>query len=99
MVKNQLVWTRRSQQDMLALYKYISKDSPKAAQKVVNDIISATERAIDNPNYYNPDKHKTNNDGSYRAFEKHRFRVVYRYQKNMIRVLRVRHTSMEPKIY
>lgn len=39
MVKNQLVWTRRSQQDMLALYKYISKDSPKAAKKVVNDIL------------------------------------------------------------
>ncbi len=99
MVKNQLVWTRRSQQHMMALYKYISADSPQNAMKVVNDIVSATEKAIKNPEYYNPDKYKINNDGSYRALEKHRYRIVYRYQKNIIRVLRIRHTSMEPKRY
>jgi plasmid stabilization system protein ParE len=99
MVKNKLVWTRRSQQHMMALYKYISEDSPKNALKVINDIMTATEKAISNPEYYNPDKYKINNDGSYRALEKHHYRIVYRYQKNIIRVLRVRHTSMEPKRY
>lgn len=99
MVKNQLVWTRRSQQHMRALYRYTCKDSPQNALKVVNDIVAAAEKAIANPAYYNPDKFKNDNDGSYRAFEKHRFRLVYRYQKNVIRVLRVRHTKMEPKNY
>ena len=99
MGKNQLVWTRRSQQHMMALYKYISENSPQNALKVVNDIIAAAEKAITNPQYYNPDKYKAGNDGSYRAFEKHRYRIVYRYQKNMIRILRVKHTSMEPKRY
>ncbi len=99
MVKNQLVWTKRSQQHIRALYKYISENSPQNAIKVVNDIVVAAEKAITNPEYYNPDKYKTDNDGSYRAFEKHRYRVVYRYQKNIIRVLRVRHTKMEPKNY
>jgi plasmid stabilization system protein ParE len=84
---------------MMALYKYISEASPQNAKKVISDIIIATEKAINNPEYYNPDKYKTDNDGSYRAFEKHRYRIVYRYKKNIIRVLRVRHTSMEPKIY
>ncbi|MBS1566856.1 MAG: type II toxin-antitoxin system RelE/ParE family toxin, partial [Bacteroidetes bacterium] len=46
-----------------------------------------------------PDKYKTNNDGSYRAFEKHRYRIVYRFGNNIIRVLRVRHTSREPLNY
>ncbi|MEN9548721.1 MAG: hypothetical protein RIR12_1312 [Bacteroidota bacterium] len=68
-------------------------------KKVVNDIVVSTEKAINNPTYYNLDKYKIDNDGSYRAFEKHHYRVVYRYQKNIIRVLRVRHTSMEPKKY
>lgn len=99
MVRYQLVWTRRSQQHLRALYKYISDDSPQNALKVVNDIIAATEKTIGNPQYYNPDKYKINNDGSYRAFEKHRYRIVYRYQKNIIRVLRVRHTKMEPRNY
>lgn len=99
MVKNHLVWTKRSQQHMRALYRYISEDSPQNAAKVVTDIIAAAEKAIVNPYYYNPDKYKINNDGSYRAFEKHRYRVVYRYQKNIIRVLRVRHTKMEPRNY
>ena len=78
MVKNQLLWTRRSQQHLLALYKYIRKDSPQNAMKVVNDIIKAAEKTITNPEYYNLDKYKTNNDGSYRAFEKHHYRIVYR---------------------
>jgi plasmid stabilization system protein ParE len=99
MVKNQLVWTRRSQQHMRALYKYIVENSPQNAMKVLNDIIAATEKVIANPEYYNPDKYKIENDGSYRAFEKHGYRIVYRYQKNIIRVLRVRHTKMEPKNY
>ena len=84
---------------MKALYKYISKDSPQNAKKVLEDIIRATEKSIANPEYYSPDKFKANNDGSYRAFEKHRYRIAYRFKKNIIRVLRVRHTKMEPKTY
>ncbi|HMO63150.1 MAG TPA: type II toxin-antitoxin system RelE/ParE family toxin [Ferruginibacter sp.] len=99
MVKNQLVWTKRSLQHMRALYKYIGENSPQNALKVVNDIIAAMEKITANPEYYNPDKYKIDNDGSYRAFEKHRYRIVYRYQKNIIRVLRIRHTKMEPRNY
>lgn len=99
MVKNRLVWTRRSQQDMRAIYKYISIDSLQNARKIVKEIVAATEKAITNPEYYNPDKFKLNNDGSYRAFEKHRYRIAYRYQNSIIRVLRVRHTKLEPKNY
>ncbi len=89
-----MVWTRRSQQDMRAIYKYISIDSLQNARKIVKEIVAATEKAITNP-----DKFKLNNDGSYRAFEKHRYRIAYRYQNSIIRVLRVRHTKLEPKNY
>lgn len=94
-----LVWTKRSQQNMRSLYNYISEDSPQNARKVIDDIIIATEKAITNPEIYPPDRNKKDNDGSYRAFEKTRYRIVYRVTKNMIRVLRVRHTKREPKIY
>jgi plasmid stabilization system protein ParE len=80
-------------------YEYISQNSPQNALKVISDLTAAVEKAVSNPEHYGPDKYKKDNDGSYRAFEKHRYRVSYRYGNNIIRVLRVRHTSMEPKPY
>jgi plasmid stabilization system protein ParE len=95
----EVVWTRRSQKQMRQVFKHISKDSPRNASKVVQDIADAVYKAIHNPEVYNPDKYKTDNDGSYRAFEKHHYRIAYRFSKSIIRVLRVRHTSMEPLEY
>jgi plasmid stabilization system protein ParE len=95
----QIVWTRRSQQQIRHAYEHISKESLQTASKVMEAIVIAVNKAAGNPAYYNPDKCKKNNDGSYRAFEKHRYRVSYRFTGNVIRVLRVRHTSMEPKKY
>ena len=95
----EVVWTKLSEKQMKHLYDYISNDSIKNAGVVLNDITAAVNKAINNPEIYNADKYKINNDGSYRAFEKHHYRVSYHFTKNVIRVLRVRHTSMNPKPY
>lgn len=95
----EVVWTKLSEKQMKHLYDYISNDSIKNAGVVLNDITAAVNKAINNPEIYNADKYKINNDGSYRAFEKHHYRISYRFTKNIIRVLRVRHTSMKPKSY
>lgn len=97
--KKIVVWTKRSQNQMKDAFDYISKDSAQNAHKVLEDIVIAVTKAAKNPEFYNPDKFKKNNDGSYRSFEKHRYRITYRFTANTIRVLRVRHTSMEPKMY
>ncbi|MBA4140345.1 MAG: type II toxin-antitoxin system RelE/ParE family toxin [Segetibacter sp.] len=73
--------------------------TPKNAIKVTEDIYEAVNKAISNPEIYGPDKYKMDNDGSYRAFEKHRYRISYRFIKEVILVLRVRHTSRNPKPY
>jgi len=95
--KHEVVWTKRSQQHMKWIYDYISQDSPQNAIKVLMDIVNVINKVASNPELYKPDKHKKNNDGSYRAFEKHHYRIAYRFSNNVIRVLRVRHTSREPK--
>lgn len=95
----EVVWTKQSQKQMRQVFKHISKDSPRNASKVVQEIADAVHKAIHNPEVYGSDKYKTNNDGSYRALEKHHYRIAYRFSKNIIRVLRVRHTSMEPVEY
>ena len=90
------MWTKRSLLHLKQIYDYISEDSPKNALKVVTDLSKEIEKATVNPEIYPADKYKINNDGSYRAFEKHRYRLAYRYSENIIRVLRIRHTSREP---
>lgn len=97
--KYRIVWTKRSQQHMKDVFDYICNDSPKNAQKVLEGIIGAAEKAIANPEIYNADKYKLNNDGSYRSFEKHNYRITYRITRGIIKVLRVRHSSREPKSY
>ena len=64
---------------------------------VASDIAKAVSKAVPNPEFYGPDKYKINNDGTYRAFEKHRYRISYKITKMTIVVLRVRHTKLEPK--
>lgn len=94
--KYQLVQTKRSQQHLKAAYDHINENSPQNAIKVVKVIAKAMNKAINNPEFYGPDKYKINNDGSYRAFEKYHYRIAYRYSKNIIRVLRIRYTKREP---
>ncbi|HUC80740.1 MAG TPA: type II toxin-antitoxin system RelE/ParE family toxin [Flavisolibacter sp.] len=95
----QIVWTTRSQQHLKQAFNFISKDSLQNAEKVINAIVAGVEKAATNPEHYGKDKYKKNNDGTYRAFEKYHYRVSYRFAEATIRILRVRHTSMEPKAY
>jgi plasmid stabilization system protein ParE len=94
-----VVWTKRSQQHMRHVFEYISQFSAVNANNVLIDIVEAVQKASANPEVYGKDKYKNNNDGSYRAFELHHYRVAYRFAGDTIRVLRVRHTSMEPQNY
>lgn len=95
----ELVWTKISEQNLSAVFKYISLNSHQNARKVIKDIFTAMDKVLLNPEQHNLDKFKKNNDGTYRAFEVHKLRIVYRHQKNIIRVLRIRHTKMEPQNY
>lgn len=93
--KRKVVWSNDARLQLRQAYIYIRKDSLQNAEKVKREIISITRQLPENPEKYNPDKYKLENDGSYRYFEKHRYRVVYRVLENEIRILRVKHTSME----
>jgi plasmid stabilization system protein ParE len=95
----EVVWTKQAEKQLFQAYTHISKDSTQNAQKVLEDLTTTVYKAVGNPEFHGPDKYKIDNDGSYRAFEKHRYRISYRFSKNIIRVLRVRHTTMDPKHY
>lgn len=96
MVKNQLLWTNRLMQNCISFTIASVRILLKNALKIINDIIATVQIEIEYPEYYNPDKYKTENDGSYHAIEKHRCRVSYLYQKKFIRIYSIIHTGMEP---
>ena len=58
-----------------------------------------TENLKYNPEIYPLDKHRKNNKGDIRAFEKFSLRVAYQITKKQIRIIRLRHTSRDPLEY
>jgi plasmid stabilization system protein ParE len=98
MVKK-VIWSRAAMQQLLKAYEYILPDSYQNAQKVKNDILVSTNKLSSYPEMYSLDKYRTNNDGSFRAYEIHRYRIAYRVTEKEIIITRVRHTSMEPLLY
>ena len=99
MANRTINWSRIAIKQFEAAITYIASDSIQNAEKVFADIIKQLDKAVNNPEFFPPDKYKKDNNGSYRAFEKHRYRIAYRFTDNVIRVLRVRHTSREPRKY
>ncbi len=75
------------------------KDSFQNAEKVKLAIIHAVKKITTNPAIHSPDKFKIDNDGNCRAFELYHYRVSYFVGKTEIRILRVKHTSMQPLVY
>ena len=78
---------------------FIKQNSYQNALKVQKDILDIIGTLELYPEKFPLDKYKINNDGSYRAFEKHRYRVAYRVLETEIKIITIRHTSMEPIEY
>lgn len=79
--------------------KHIALDSIQQAEKVRLTILLKVARLATHPAVYPPDKYKKDNNGNFRAFELYRYRISYYESATEIRILRVRHTSREPKEY
>lgn len=86
-------------QDFNDAIRYIAEDSLQNAEKVKEDILGKVAHLAEYPSIYPPDRYKKENDGNFRAFELHRYRISYHVSLKEIRILRVRHTSREPKEY
>jgi len=92
-------WNRRAIRQFDNVISYIENDSFANAEKVKKDILLKINAILRHPEIHTPDKYKTNNDNSFRAFEIHRFRISYRLVENQIRIIRIRHTKMSPLFY
>jgi plasmid stabilization system protein ParE len=92
-------WNKRALKQFDQAIEYIEEDSSKNAAKVRKDILLKITQLADYPESHHPDKYKSDNDGSFRAFEIHRHRISYRNIRNEVRIIRIRHTKMNPLNY
>lgn len=91
------VWGKGAKAELHKAYLYILLDSLQNAEMVRDDIIDATIDLTKHPEKYPLDKFKTDNDGTWRAFEMHHYRISYWIMPNEIRIVRMRHTSKSPQ--
>lgn len=92
-----IVWPTKASKQLQKVYIFIIKDSFQNAEKVRKGILEATNNLVVNPEIYSPDKYKIDNDGSFKAFELFRYRISNQITSNEVIIIRMRHTSMNPK--
>ena len=94
-----VVWSNGAKIELKKAFDYIALDSSQNAEMVRDMLIDMTIDLSTNPDKHPIDKFKTDNDGTWRAFEKYHYRISYRILKDQIRIVRMRHTSRSPLIY
>src|SRR5215475_10037986 len=99
MANRRIDWSRQALSQFNKAILHIAADSIQNAENVQFEILETIEGLLASPERYPLDKYKLANNGEYRAFELHRLRVAYYVSNDVIRILRVRHTSREPKEY
>src|SRR4051794_12982411 len=92
-------WNKKAIDQFEKAISYIEEDSIANADKFKVDILSRIDGLLNQPEMFSVDKFKVNNDGTFRAFELHSYRISYRYKNDEIRIIRVRHTKMNPIRY
>lgn len=99
MAKRKVTWTKRATRQFNAIIEYIRKDSDQNADKVKEKMLTAIYKLADEKTVHRKDPYKKNNDGNYLYFEILKYRIVYYAEPKEVFIIRVRHTSMEPKPY
>lgn len=96
-----VIWSKHALVQTEAIHRYILEESQslEIADKVVKSLFDSTQLLETRWEIYARDKLKQNNDGSYRAYVKYHYRISYRIVQDLVRILRVRHTSREPLEY
>ncbi|MNL53605.1 Plasmid stabilization system protein [compost metagenome] len=98
-MEKEIIWSETAQNQLKKIYKYLSKKSKNEdiSNKVIDKIYNSVTILSTNWEIYELDEMKISNKGNYRAFEIYSYRVTYKITLKQIQILRIRHTSRNPK--
>lgn len=92
-------WTKTAVKKFNNAINYIPEDFEKQAEKVKQIILNKVNRLSDDNIVHRQDQYKKDNDGNYLFFEILHCRIVYFTTPKEVFIIRVPHTSREPKTY
>jgi addiction module RelE/StbE family toxin len=98
-MEKEIIWSETAQNQLKKIYKYLSKKSKNEdiSNKVIDKIYNSVTILSTNWEIYELDEMKISNKGNYRTFEIYSYRVTYKITLKQIQILRIRHTSRNPK--
>ena len=92
-------WDINERERFKELIKDIKKRSENLAQQIKDKVKENLNHIKQNPQLFEADLLKENNDGSFRKFTAIHVRVVYKVDPDKIIIARIRHASSEPREY
>ena len=92
-------WDINERERFKELIKDIKKRSENLAQRIKDTVKENLNHIKRNPQIFEADSLKENNDGSFRKFAAIHIRIVYKVDPGKIIIARVRHASSEPTEY
>jgi plasmid stabilization system protein ParE len=100
-MEKEIIWTKTSQDQLEKIYFYLLEETKsfEIADKFLDALVSAVEILKDSWEIYETDEMRIPINENYRAFEKFSYRISYRIDPEKIYILRIRHTSRNPKFY
>ncbi|MCW3074896.1 MAG: plasmid stabilization protein [Flaviaesturariibacter sp.] len=99
MAERTIIWTKTALRQFQASIEYIRADSEQSATEVKEKLLSAIEQLRVDAAIHRKDPYKSDNDGSFLYFELLRHRIVYHLIGDQVFIIRIRHTSREPRSY
>ncbi len=89
--RRKLIWDKYAAAQFAAAINHIMLDSVANAEKVHTAFSEKIGELLSRPEQHPADKNKKQNDGTYRVFELHHYRISYYVTDNAITITRVRH--------
>lgn len=98
-MEKEIIWTATAQNQLEEIYFYLHEitKSDSIPEKVVEIIYNSVSILKSNSEIYELDKFKSENDGNHRSYEIYNYRISYKTTAKTIYILRIRHTSRNPK--
>ena len=99
MPQRKVTWTKKATRQFNNAIEYIRQQSEQNAEKVKEKILEKVNQLSDDKVVHRRDPYKENNDGTFLYFEVLKHRIVYHVRPDEVIIIRVQHTSMDPKPY
>ncbi|WP_264536720.1 type II toxin-antitoxin system RelE/ParE family toxin [Flavobacterium sp. N1736] len=98
-MEKEIIWSKTAQNQLEKIYFHILKESNnnRTSENVIDKIYNSVTILKTNWEIYELDEMKISNNGDYRAFEIYSYRISYKISTDKIQILRIRHTSRNPK--